>query len=50
MDRPALQKLLIDVEARRIDVIVYKVDRLRGRQAALDPTGSRNPGVLADGI
>jgi site-specific DNA recombinase len=29
MDRPALQKLLADVEARRIDVIVvYKVDRL----------------------
>src|SRR5208337_4688801 len=29
MDRPALQKLLIDVRARRIDVIVvYKVDRL----------------------
>jgi len=29
MDRPALQKLLVDVEARRIDVIVvYKVDRL----------------------
>src|SRR6202008_4625004 len=29
MERPALQKLLIDVEARRIDVIVvYKVDRL----------------------
>ena len=29
MDRPALQKLLIDVQARRIDVIVvYKVDRL----------------------
>ena len=29
MDRPALQKLLLDVEARRIDVIVvYKVDRL----------------------
>jgi hypothetical protein len=29
MDRPALQKLLIDVPARRIDVIVvYKVDRL----------------------
>ena len=28
-DRPALQKLLIDVQARRIDVIVvYKVDRL----------------------
>src|ERR1700731_2609753 len=28
MDRPALQKLLIDVQARRIDVIVvYKVDR-----------------------
>jgi site-specific DNA recombinase len=29
MDRPALQKLLTDVQARRIDVIVvYKVDRL----------------------
>jgi DNA invertase Pin-like site-specific DNA recombinase len=29
MDRPALQKLLDDVQARRIDVIVvYKVDRL----------------------
>src|SRR6204780_2820929 len=29
MERPALQKLLIDVQARRIDVIVvYKVDRL----------------------
>jgi site-specific DNA recombinase len=29
MDRPALQKLLIDLQARRIDVIVvYKVDRL----------------------
>jgi site-specific DNA recombinase len=29
MVRPALQKLLIDVQARRIDVIVvYKVDRL----------------------
>src|SRR5271154_6981328 len=29
MDRPALQKLLLDVQARRIDVIVvYKVDRL----------------------
>jgi len=29
MDRPALQKLLADVEAERIDVIVvYKVDRL----------------------
>jgi site-specific DNA recombinase len=29
MERPALQKLLIDLQARRIDVIVvYKVDRL----------------------
>ena len=29
MDRPALQKLLADIQARRIDVIVvYKVDRL----------------------
>ena len=29
MDRPALQKLLVDVQAKRIDVIVvYKVDRL----------------------
>jgi site-specific DNA recombinase len=37
MDRPALQKLLIDVEARRIDVIVvYKVDRLT-RSLAGDP-------------
>jgi site-specific DNA recombinase len=29
MDRPALQKLLVDVQARRIDlIVVYKVDRL----------------------
>src|ERR1700692_1883965 len=29
LDRPALQKLLEDVEARRLDcVVVYKVDRL----------------------
>jgi site-specific DNA recombinase len=29
MERPALQKLLIDVQARRIDlIVVYKVDRL----------------------
>src|SRR5271166_2019169 len=29
MDRPALQKLLAEVEARRIDaIVVYKVDRL----------------------
>jgi DNA invertase Pin-like site-specific DNA recombinase len=29
MERPALQKLLEDVQARKIDVIVvYKVDRL----------------------
>ena len=39
MDRPALKRLLDDVRARRIDVIVvYKVDRLTrslaGRQAA----------------
>ena len=35
MDRPALQKLLIDVQARRIDVIVvYKVDRLTRSLAA----------------
>src|SRR6202795_2583916 len=35
MDRPALQKLLIDVEARRIDVIVvYKADRLTASLAA----------------
>ena len=32
MDRPALQRLLDDVRARRIDVIVvYKVDRLAAR-------------------
>jgi site-specific DNA recombinase len=28
MERPALQKLLDDVRARKIDVVVYKVDRL----------------------
>src|SRR4030081_3204097 len=29
MDRPALKKLLADIEAKRIDtVVVYKVDRL----------------------
>src|SRR5256885_7903603 len=29
LDRPALQKLLEDIEARRLDcVVVYKVDRL----------------------
>jgi site-specific DNA recombinase len=29
MDRPALQRLLTDIEARRVDaVVVYKVDRL----------------------
>jgi site-specific DNA recombinase len=36
MDRPALQKLLIDVQARRIDVIVvYKVDRLVAEMSCL---------------
>jgi site-specific DNA recombinase len=31
IERPALQKLLDDVRARKIDIIVvYKVDRLRG--------------------
>src|ERR1700678_2740413 len=29
MDRPALQRLLVDIAARKIDaVVVYKVDRL----------------------
>jgi site-specific DNA recombinase len=28
LDRPALKKLLADIEARRIDVVVYKIDRL----------------------
>ena len=33
MERPALQKLLDDVRARKIDVIVvYKVDRLTRRR------------------
>src|SRR5271156_3580160 len=40
MDRPALQKLLTDVEARRIDVIVvYKVDRLTRSLAPLAQLG-----------
>src|SRR3546814_2938834 len=33
MERPALQRLLADVEAGRVDVIVvYKVDRLRSEE------------------
>jgi site-specific DNA recombinase len=28
LDRPALQRLLADIEARRVDRVVYKVDRL----------------------
>ena len=40
MDRPALRKLLSDVEAERIDVIVvYKVDRLTRSLADLRQTG-----------
>jgi hypothetical protein len=42
MDRPALQKLLIDVQARRIDVIVvYKVDRLTRSLAVLRKSDTR---------
>jgi site-specific DNA recombinase len=41
MDRPALQKLLADVQARRIDVIVvYKVDR-RPDRSQTSPSWSR---------
>ena len=49
MDRPALQKLLIDVQARRIDVIVvYKVDQAdpiarRLRQAGGDVRDAHRP-------
>ena len=34
MDRPALKRLLADIEAGRVDcVVVYKVDRLSQREA-----------------
>jgi site-specific DNA recombinase len=47
MDRPALQKLLIDVRARRIDVIVvYKVDRLT-RSLPTSPSWSRRSMPMA---
>jgi site-specific DNA recombinase len=46
MDRPALQKLLIDVQARRIDVIVvYKVDRLT--RSPTSPSWSRRSKPMA---
>jgi DNA invertase Pin-like site-specific DNA recombinase len=33
MDRPALQQLLAEIQAGRVDiVVVYKVDRLTGRR------------------
>ena len=55
LDRPALQKLLIDVQARRIDVIVvYKVDRLTRSLAdfaklveTFDADGANRPGFPA---
>ena len=28
MDRPALQRLLTDITAGRVDIVVYKIDRL----------------------
>ncbi len=47
MDRPALQRLLADIEAGRIDVIVvYKVDRLTRRYPIL-PSWSRYSTVVA---
>jgi DNA invertase Pin-like site-specific DNA recombinase len=46
MVRPALQKLLIDVQARRIDVIVvYKVDRLT--RSPTSPSWSRRSMPMA---
>src|SRR5437899_11909570 len=40
MERPALQRLLADIRGGRIDIIVvYKVDRLKGRPA--DPLARR---------
>jgi hypothetical protein len=44
MERPALQKLLLEVQAKRIDVIVvYKVDRLT-RYRAASPLAGDSPG------
>jgi hypothetical protein len=41
LDRPALQKLLKDIDAGRIDVIVvYKIDRLT-RSLATSPNWSK---------
>jgi DNA invertase Pin-like site-specific DNA recombinase len=28
MDRPALQRLLADITAGRVEIVVYKIDRL----------------------
>jgi len=42
MDRPALQRLLADITARRVDiVVVYKIDRLTRSLADL-PRSSRS--------
>src|SRR6476619_3852760 len=46
-DRPDLQKLLEDIRARKIDVIVvYKVDRLTGSLADFAKLVVRCPGCL----
>jgi DNA invertase Pin-like site-specific DNA recombinase len=38
IDRPALQDLLVDIERKRIDlVVVYKVDRLTRSLTAMTP-------------
>jgi DNA invertase Pin-like site-specific DNA recombinase len=45
----ALQNLLIDVQARRIDVIVvYKVDRLTRSLAPTSPSWSRRSMPMAN--
>ncbi len=54
MDRPALQRLLADIEGRRIDcVIVYKVPSLNGRSlpsargTKWRPRAARGSGLVA---
>ena len=51
LERPALQRLLADIRARRVDVVVvYKVDRLTRssrRTSELPTTGSSDPTAAA---
>jgi site-specific DNA recombinase len=47
LDRPALQRLIADIEARRIDVVVvYKIDRL-SRSLWISPSWSRSSTATA---